>query len=361
MLQHPMNVLFRADASIEIGTGHVIRCATLAQSLRAQGVSVTFACRELPGNLNDWLLAQSFQVIRWQADSPEMIPPTLAENLEQSGYDWLVVDHYGLDAQWENQLCPFVKQILAIDDLANRPHECDVLLDQNYFARPETRYDGLVPDHCRQLLGPHYALLRNEFKAAREKVLQSGHRAQGRLKKIQVFFGGSDPTGETLSVVDVVKKLEIPGLAMDVIVGDSNPKRDDVRRLCESSPDIAFYCQTNRMAGLMAEADLAVSAGGTATWERLCLGLPAIVITVAENQEEISREVAAVGAHVYLGRSGEVSAERLREQLVHFVENPERLSELSRAAMQLVDGGGVDRVTGVMGAKAMINPSGQLF
>lgn len=343
-----MRVLFRADASVEIGSGHVVRCRTLAEALRGDGAEVTFACRNLPGDLNGWLREQGFETLSWDADSPEEVPLLLSERLKQERFDWIVVDHYGLGAHWETPLRSAGSRVLVIDDLANRAHNCDLLLDQNYFAQPESRYEGLTPAGCQRLLGPAYALLRPEFHTVRKQVLQSGKRQSGKLERIQVFFGGSDPAGETFRALDAIQQAGLSGLSVDVIVGASNPRREELRAFCEGRRNTAFYCQTDRMPELMAQADLAVSAGGTATWERLCLGLPAIVISVAENQERISGEVADTGAQVYLGRSGEVGIEPLVAALNSFQETPGLLSAMSEAAWPLVDGLGTRKVIQAM-------------
>jgi UDP-2,4-diacetamido-2,4,6-trideoxy-beta-L-altropyranose hydrolase len=356
----PLPILFRADASVEIGTGHLIRCVTLATLLQRYGAVVTFACRDLPGNLNHWLEEQGFQVIHWQANSPTTIPADLKTYLAQVQPDWLVVDHYGLDAQWEKGLWPYVKKVLAIDDLANRPHACHALLDQNYFSQPEIRYTGLIPEESHRWLGPHYALLRPEFRAAREGILQTGQREKKQFKQLQIFLGGSDPTNETSFVLNALKEMALSDLTLDVIVGASNPKRAEVQALCDSLPNARFYCQTSQMAELMAKADLAIAAGGTATWERLCLGLPALVISVAENQQEISRQVAEAGAQVYLGRSGQISKTQLQEAIFQFLENPESLTSLSNKAFLLVDGQGAHRVAKGMLAELDIFPTEDL-
>jgi UDP-2,4-diacetamido-2,4,6-trideoxy-beta-L-altropyranose hydrolase len=351
------SVLFRADASVEIGTGHLIRCVTLATLLQRYGAAVTFACRDLPGNLNGWLGEQGFQVIQWQDASPATIPAELRVYLAQRQPDWLVVDHYGLDARWEKSMWPYVRKVLAIDDLANRPHACHALLDQNYFSQPESRYEGLISPDSHRWLGPNYALIRPEFSIAREGILRTGQRENNHLKTLQVFLGGSDPTNETVFVLSALKEMMVSDLNLDVIIGASNPKRKQVQALCNAMPNTRFYCQTSRMAELMAEADLAIAAGGTATWERLCLGLPALVISVAENQEEISRQVAETGAQVYLGRSGQVSKKQLQEAVFQYLENPESLISLSNQAFQLVDGGGAHRVARAMLAEFGILPS----
>ncbi|WP_373531803.1 UDP-2,4-diacetamido-2,4,6-trideoxy-beta-L-altropyranose hydrolase [Vampirovibrio sp.] len=348
MSDSSISILFRADASVETGTGHIVRCVTLAKQLQAQGAVVTFASRDLPGNLNHWLAQQGFSVISWQAESPVTIPENLAAYLSQVKPRWLVVDHYGLDRQWEDGLRADVGKMLVIDDLANRPHAGDALLDQNYFAQPQTRYAGLIPAHCQQWLGPAYALLRQEFSIQRKALLEFGKRENRDLKTLLVFFGGSDPTGETVLALQALSEMALSGLTIEVIVGTSNPRRTAVQQLCDTLPNARYYCQTDRMAELMAEADLGIVAGGSATWERLCVGLPALVIAVAENQQAISQQVAKAGAHLYLGRSGQVSKAQIQEGITRFLKHPADLMPFSEKAFQLVDGLGASRVAALM-------------
>lgn len=343
-----MKVLFRADASVEIGTGHVVRCVTLASVLTDLGAEVAFACRELPGHLNQWLSAQGYRVFGWSADSPAFLPEALQREIQAFGFDWLVVDHYGLDALWETSVGALARYRLVVDDLANRPHGCDLLLDQNFFGSGEARYDGLLPADCRLLLGPAYALLRPEFSENRAAILTAGRRTSGPVRRVQIFFGGSDPTGETQRALQALSSPVFSDLKLDVIVGASNPEKAAIEKACLALPNTAFHCQTNQMASLMGEADLAIGAGGTATWERLCVGLPAVVIAVADNQEQISREVAGVGAQLYLGRSGEVSPDSLAGAVQRLLDDPTRLAELSAVALSLVDGLGAIRVAEAM-------------
>lgn len=180
-----MQIVFRVDSATQIGSGHLMRCLTLATALREKGATCAFVCRSHPNNLIALLRQKGFTVYELpQGTEPRSsddlgVPlevdaqqtQTLLEKLGQ--VDWLVVDHYGIDANWERFLRPWVKRIFVIDDLADRPHDCDVLLDQNYTHRQD-RYDGLVPAHCSLLLGPQYALLRSEFIAAREKLEKEG-------------------------------------------------------------------------------------------------------------------------------------------------------------------------------------------
>lgn len=187
-----MRVLIRTDASVEIGSGHLMRCLTLADQLRSEDSAVAFACRDLPGGLFDLLQTHGYRYARLPSATPgsnaqqDDAEATLeaAEKLFPDGLDWLVVDHYGLDATWERMLRPHVRKLMVIDDLANRPHDCDLLLDQNYYRDLDRRYHGLVPEQCITLLGPTYVLLRPEFADARQQL----RLRDGSVRRILVFL-----------------------------------------------------------------------------------------------------------------------------------------------------------------------------
>lgn len=340
-----MRVAIRADASVEIGTGHVMRCLALAAALREKGAEVAFVCRDLEGNLCDLIEAQRFPAYRlprsgeagqdWRPDAEQTVA-FLAKVWPRA--DWLIVDHYRLDGRWESLVRAFTGKIMVIDDLADRPHDCDLLLDQNYCQGMDSRYSGLVPSYCCLLLGPAYALLRSEFSRAREGL----KRRDGALRRMLVFFGGSDPTNETAKALAGIRQFNRPEVAVDVVVGSSNPRRDEIGRLCEALPNAAYYCQVDNMAELMASADLAIGGGGSTTWERCCLGLPALVAVLADNQAELVRAVAEYGAIVNLGWADRLAPADYRHALEAVA--PERLARMEQLGIELVDGKGRERV-----------------
>ncbi|MFZ5632096.1 MAG: UDP-2,4-diacetamido-2,4,6-trideoxy-beta-L-altropyranose hydrolase [Bacillota bacterium] len=335
-----MNVVIRTDASVQIGSGHVMRCLTLASQLRGKGARVSFVCRELTGNLCSLAEEKGFRVYRlpyseslsgdnmWEADAEQ----TAAVLKRAGNIGWLILDHYALDSRWESQMRPNVKNIMVIDDMADRPHDCDLLLDQNLSKNMETRYEGLVPVHCRKLLGPRYALLRPEFREARKHLRERG----GSVRRILVFFGGSDPTNETAKALEAIRRLNRPDIAVDVVVGGANPHKEQIKQLCSVMPSTTFYCQVDNMAELMARADLAIGAGGTATLERCFLGLPSIVLVVAQNQYETAAAVADAGALWVLGWFHEVSVERIQQAVARAVGSPEALREMGKKAVELM-------------------------
>ncbi len=335
-----IEVLFRVDASVSIGTGHVMRCLTLAEALRARGTTCTFLCAELPGHMNGWIGEKGFEVLTLAEDSA-FSPSSAIDRLEGKCFDWLVVDHYGLNAEWESAMRPSAQRVLVVDDLANRHHDCELLLDQNYFPSPVGRYNHLTPAHCSLLAGPGYALLRPDF------ALAGGDTTRRENERVLVFFGGSDPAGATLKALEALRGLKRPTLAVDVVVGNSNPQKTVVQALCREL-GASFHCQVDNMAELMGRATLSVGAGGTATWERLSAGLPAIVLTIADNQVEITRNLAHDGYLLYLGSHEEVNEATIARQIEALLDNPALRAFLSRHGRELVDGQGANRVARIL-------------
>lgn len=322
-----MIAVFRVDASTQIGSGHVMRCLTLAQKLKKEKqADVYFAMRLLEGNLIELVKSKGFTVFtlpkaplndelkgyaKWltvtQLEDAEDTKAAISKIPE---IDLLVVDSYAIDCEWESMLRPYVKQIMVIDDLANRMHDCDILLDQNYSYNMHNKYDGLVPKTCQKYIGPQYLLLREEFYKAKKHL----KKRYGSIKNILVFFGGSDLTNETKKAIEAIKLLNKPEIKVNVVVGASNKNKEQIKEICSCDEQLTFYCQVNNMAELMNEADLAIGAGGTTTWERCFMELPSIVISIADNQHEGCRFIAEnAGVISYLGKSSDVDAVTLEQ------------------------------------------------
>lgn len=334
------SVVFRVDSSAIIGTGHVMRCLTLADELRGSCKEISFIHRELPGSIHEYIERRGFLVYRitsasdkaqWRDDAEKTKDRLIYNNLKP---DWLIVDDYGLDNRWESALRPWVKRIMVIDDLADREHDCDILLDQNYYRDLDLRYQYLVPENCRKLLGPKYALLRREFKRLRRTL----RARDNSVKRILVFYGGSDPTNETAKALQAIKLLNRSDMTIDVVVGAANPNRVLIAAICAAMINTNFYCQVENMADLMAQADLALGAGGTATWERCYLGLPALVTIVAANQQETVEVLAEDGIVWNLGWHEQVSVAQLVEAIKARLNNPDQLREMTRRCLALFEG-----------------------
>lgn len=350
-----MNVAIRVDASPEIGLGHFVRCLTLADAMRKCGATVRFANCYLPEHAVHLLRERGHQFVganttrtgapgnglphsSWLPTTQEIDAAATVEALADRRWDLVVVDHYALDFRWESVVRTVTRRILAIDDLADREHDCDILLDQNLHARMESRYAGKVPKHCRQLLGPRFALLREEFDEMRRKT---GAR-DGRVRRVLVNFGGMDSMNFTSEAITALAKVSENSLSVDVVIGAEHPHRLEVESACSRS---GFVChvQTDRMAELMASADLAIGAGGTATWERCSLGLPALVFPVADNQRSLVDEAAVQGI-LYAPRTDHGIAVSIETHLPALIENDRLLRAISLEARSRVDGEGTRRV-----------------
>ena len=362
-----MRVLLRADASSEIGWGHVMRCLTLAHALARQGAECVFVCRDHPGNLSDRIRQQGFDVHLLRSGmahvagtakgSDASLPPhyrwlgadwrtdagqTVAV-MDNRVYDWIVVDHYALDARWHDSLRPHCKAILAIDDLADRRLEVDAVLDQN-LGREPTLYEPWIRPETQCLLGPRYALLRPEFEQWREASL--ARREKTGLSSLLVTLGGTDTFNFTPRLVRAV--LDTPdfdSLHLEVVLGRHAPGLEAVRALERAAPDrLTVHCDVERMAPLMAESDLCIGAAGSTAWERCCLGLPALQVVSADNQIAIARALEQMGAALTL------DTEALEDSLIESLKtlSPELLGLMSCSGQSLCDGQGADRVANWM-------------
>jgi UDP-2,4-diacetamido-2,4,6-trideoxy-beta-L-altropyranose hydrolase len=337
-----MNIVFRADASVDIGTGHIYRCLTLAEELKNRGADISFICREEKGGLIDFIRNKGYRVYCLPVciDSEEELRLTNAI-LKGKGkvFQWLVVDHYEIDIKWESLIRPLVKKIMVIDDLANRRHDCDLLLDQNY-NKNVSRYNGLVPEHCIQLLGPEYALLRPQFREARENF----KRENNEVKRVLVFMGGADPTNETGKVLKAAKLLNRDNIAVDVVIGASNPFRNEIKIMAKQMSNVACYFDVNNMAEMMSFADISIGASGTSTWERCCIGLPSIVMVLAANQKEIAEELEREGVVVNLGWHEDVTEMDIGDAVQNLLADLDKRRNMGLKDKMMVDGNGVIRV-----------------
>ncbi len=331
-----MNVLIRADASLVFGSGHVMRCLTLADQLRTKGMTVAFVCRNVPGGMFDLLSARGYQTVAiegncsQQLDAQETIH--VAGQLFPDGLDWIVVDHYELDVVWESRLRAHTCKLLVIDDLANRYHDCDLLLDQNYYRDLDQRYKGLVPEQCITLLGQSYLLLRPEFVAERQRLRDR----DGVVRRIMVFFGGSDSTNQTKKTIEALRLLNRSDLHVDIVIGSVNPCRNEIERLCAITENLTFHCQVSNMAELISSVDLAVGAGGSSMWERCFLGLPALTVVFAANQEKTTEDVAETGAIKYLGWADRIASVDYASAINEMITNPQEVLNISCAARKLI-------------------------
>ena len=350
-----MTVMFRVDAGTDIGIGHFMRCLNLATALNEQGKKVAFACRTLPPLLHSLLQSQSIPVhimespktvesdtkldhVRWLSCTQTEDADSMVELLADKPIEWLVVDHYALDHLWESRLRKNTGKILVIDDLANRQHDCDVLIDQNFYHDMHSRYGKRVSPATKLLLGPEYALLQPAFSYLRENL----RKRDGQVKNILVFFGGGDSFNCTELALDAIDNLAVHGFTVTVAIGGQHPSMASIKSRCHEKT-YSLEIQSTEIARLMTQADLSIGAGGVSTYERCCLGLPAIVIAIAENQEPIAEAVASLGAVDYLGKQADITCADIQDALASMLSSPSTLVEMSENAQSIVDGKGVQR------------------
>lgn len=353
-----MKAVFRTDASLAMGSGHVMRCLTLADALKARGSDCRFICRPHAGHLLDLIRRRGHAALALPAPEPapsaEASPyaawlggswqddaEQTAALLDDGAADWLIVDHYALDARWENALRSRCRQLLALDDLADRPHDCDLLLDQN-LGRQDSDYAGLTPAHCERLTGPAYALLRPEFAALRDVSL--ARRQAPALRHILVSMGGMDQPNATGAVLQALQTTPLPSdCRLTVVMGAGAPWLEQVRELAARLGIPARVAvNVNDMARLMADCDVAIGAAGGTAWERCCLGVPTAVAVLADNQRAIAESLAAAGVGVLLGTVAEIAG-RLPVAL-SLLGDPGKLADMSARAGRLTDGQGSLRV-----------------
>lgn len=298
------NILFRLDSGAEIGYGHLMRCLTLAEQFKRRGARCYFICRELAGANTALITQRGFELISLPADNSFVMPSD--DTFKPPHYRWLqtswqqdaaqcqshlaelcplllIIDHYALDARWEALAKPYCQKLCVIDDLADRDHLCDVLLDYNLSARA-LDYAARVPRCCQLLLGRKYVLLRDEFLQWRTTSLR--RRQQRKLEHILVMFGGVDPLNHAGQVLEAIKPLTLPDVSrIDVVLSSRAPSLNAVQALAQTMPvDTCVHTDISNMAQLMAHADLAIGAGGGATYERLFLQLPSLLMPIADNQ-----------------------------------------------------------------------------
>jgi UDP-2,4-diacetamido-2,4,6-trideoxy-beta-L-altropyranose hydrolase len=344
-------MLLRTDATPAIGSGHVMRCLCLADALRLRGAEAVFLSRGLPQHLRELVVSHGHGLI----DLPPLSAPTPGlpeavwpESLQREDADqvraaagapahWLVVDHYGLDASWEQAARSCAGSVMAIDDLG-RNHSCDLLLDQNAHEDAAGLYQRCLSAGAQGLFGPRYVLLRPEFAQLRA----SARVRDGDVHEILVFLGGMDTGNATGRVLDALQGIRPPECIVNVVIGAAHPAREAVESMAAQHAWLHCHVQTERMASLCASADLAIGAGGTATWERCALGLPAVALCLAPNQQLLLHGAARHGL-VY-ATPPDLDTAALQRHIAAVIDNPGLRNHLSRAGMEQVDGLGTRRV-----------------
>ncbi|KXF81484.1 UDP-2,4-diacetamido-2,4,6-trideoxy-beta-L-altropyranose hydrolase [Enterovibrio coralii] len=354
-----MKVAIRVDASRFIGTGHVMRCLVLAHKLKERGHDVVVLSRELEGNFIAYSQQQGIDVITLNAihqdapSAPDDYQHWLGVSLQDDAREcldklqdfhpnWIVVDHYAIDESWHGAIKECGASILAIDDLANRTLNCEIVLDHNPWPDFENRYNSVIPTHCAPLLGPKYGLLRPTFAALRANPVQPLNN------QVIAFFSGTDPSGECQKLLSASQQFSELPFQLTIVFGMANPRKAELL----SEPLPPFVTLTEVLPNF--EADLAAcryafGGAGVSAIERASLGVPGTLVSVAENQRLMAEHLASSGIYRYLGNSDLTTADTYFDELTWLANNWETLPH--RLPPSDIDGNGAERVVARWKAK----------
>jgi UDP-2,4-diacetamido-2,4,6-trideoxy-beta-L-altropyranose hydrolase len=366
MEQTNYNIAFRVDSATEIGAGHVIRCITLADILRKRGYRVFFVCRAHKGNLIPYIIEEGYDVfilpVGQQSNSMENVNQDYqswlgAEQSEDAlqtisllklnlkSVDWLVVDHYAIDHRWHQKLGQLARNILVIDDLANRKYYCDILLDPTYGIDKKS-YLKKVNNNTKLLLGPEYALLRSGFQSVRKQVIELRKDIKAP-KNILLCFGGGDSHGYILELANILHS-QTRDFRVNIIITNSDKSLEKLRNLSNKDERFTINTMPVDMVNTMSKADFSIGAAGGMCWERACLGLPTILFSIADNQKTIAHHLIKNNIAVSSGSIDPVNKERFIQLVNRMMDDINFYSHLVNANINITDGKGAERVVNEM-------------
>ena len=337
------NIIFiRVDSSTKVGYGHFIRCMALADTLQ-KNFEINFISRSLEGSLISNIEKKGFSIFRFHSNSEKINEKNDAQktisflNKHGNQKSILIIDNYELSKKWETYVKPFVYKLIVIDDLPNRSHNCDLLIDQNLHTRVNGLYKGLIPSNCIKLIGPKFSMIRKEFRIIRKLVKPR----RFPIKKILVSFGGSDTENQTLVVLNSIVKINMK-INVDVVVGEANRCKKIIKNFCKKNKNFTYHEQIDNIADLMLSSDLSIGSSGSTTWERCILGLPAIVSISSNDQRDIANSLSQKKCIINLG-----DVKKLKESsYINVITNLKKndLRNMSKNSMSLVDGNGTQRI-----------------
>ena len=347
--------IFRCDASKSIGSGHLLRCITLANFLKKEGLKSLFVCIDIDPYFLTIIEKNSHKCLNFDFQNKISFKSEFLDNflnydwykdsqftikiINELKTEWVIIDNYLLDFKWENLVRKYTKNIMAIDDLANRKHNCDILLDQNFVNNFYTRYDFLVPKNCIKLLGPNYAVVKEDFVKAREIS-----KFRNKINKILIYFGSTDKYNLVLKTIKKIIERFNDNFKLYVVLSISSLFNQEIKDYCKNFDNIFVIEWVESLANLMIEADICIGAVGSVTWERCCLKLPSIVTSVAENQKEIALKLSEEKVLLWVGDQSENTANEIILNLEKLHNNSKLQGEISRNCSDLVDGNGTKRI-----------------
>lgn len=337
-----MMVAFRVDASASIGLGHLKRCSVLAKALDGLGVNCCFAWRDLGFDCAERIEAEGYEsvgmalpgadvVVDWEEDAKAFVTAMAGRGVER-----VVVDHYALDRGWHDRVAQELGcEIVVIDDLANRPIGGTIVIDQNFHESHAAKYAGLLPRGTKMLGGPGFALLGSEYQSAPR------YSHSDEVRSIGVFMGGSDPENSSCAVLDAIESINFAG-AVEIVSTEANPHLASLRARCAARPGTELVVNLPSLSGFFARHDIQIGAGGSASWERLCIGAPSILLGFAENHDQVLLPLAELDVAQILLREWAVAD--LASELRTIIAAPDKRRRFSENGRAIVDGFGSRRV-----------------
>lgn len=356
------NILFRCDASNLIGSGHVIRCRTLARQLKNINKNkVVFLCRQQKGDFIQ-ILKEEFEVIELEKISKKDFLVSKNKNIYESwlgcsqkedaknclatlkhkkyNFDWIILDHYGIDQKWQSEFLNGFSnnnkpKIMVIDDLANRSHEANIILNQNLIElKLKNPYQSLVPEYCINLLGPKYALLDSEYSKIHNNI-----KERVDFKNVLIYFGAVDPKNFVEKSLRKLLEANIPDLCIDVVISSYSKNYKKIKKISEENNNVKIHISLPTLVDLISKADFSIGAAGSTTWERVCLKLPTLVIATAENQINLAKSLANKRL-IYLIGDWNTSQKKIKNSLNFLINKDFKFFNFDF----LVDGLGAKRV-----------------
>ena len=341
-----MKIIFRVDSSLKKGSGHLIRCLTLAKELKKKNIDIKFLCREEEGNLID-LVKSSFNVDTLKSINfnegvsiyeKELYDiENVTELLKNEKPNLTIIDNYNCNIEWEKTIAPFSSKIMVIDDFLDREHYCDIFLNQNILENDNII--NISKKNTTLLLGPDFALMDPIYASHRNL----NKKRNKNISKIFIYFGGSDLYGLSYLTLKALTDKIFNEIEVDLVINENTAKLEKIYSISKFRPKTNIYNRLPHLANLMMKADLSLGSGGSTTWERLCLGLKSIVITSAENQVYFAKKLNSIGVINLLGDAKEVDENIIKSAIIDEIDKYE-LNNKSIAAMNICDGNGLSRV-----------------
>jgi len=342
-----INIVFRVDSSLKIGSGHLIRCLTLANQLSISGAKILFICSKFDGVMIDLIAKFGYQYKLINHSSEKNISQiddatqtvSHAQNFFNDLTSWIIVDHYKINIDWHRYIKKYIKKLMVIDDLADKNYHCDALLNQNYYKNIDSLYLDLIPNECKLLLGLDYVMLDPQYLTFKDKIRS---RLRGN-KKLLIYFGATDSQNLTTLVLEILLGFNLKNLEMDVVLGSNNQNKKQIYKLSGIHPNINIYDSLPSLAELIFYADLGIGACGSTTWERLCLNLPSFILSIADNQHEMAKSLSDFSMIFYGGKSVNLKHEDLKKNLYKFITSIE-INKILPYSKCIIDAKGTSRI-----------------